>query len=73
MPATTQAAIDRATSVNANAITQIRGEIDKITYIANDARDEVRSMRNALIGLAGTILVSLLMQLAQVRKGKQAA
>ena len=66
----TQAAIDRAISTNTNAITAINGRLDRIQDVANDARDEVRSMRNAMIGLAGTILVSLLMQLAQVRKQK---
>lgn len=66
----TQAAIDRATSVNANAITEIRGDLRQIAYVANDAREEVRAMRNAVIGMAGTILVSLFMQLAQLRKQK---
>lgn len=66
----TQAAIDRAISANTNAITEIRGDIRQIAYVANDAREEVRSMRNAVIGMAGTILVSLFMQLAQLRKQK---
>lgn len=73
VPIATQAAIERSSNVSANAIIRIEGELRRITDVATDAREEVRSLRNALWGLASVILVSLLMQAVQIKKDRERA
>lgn len=71
--AATQLMIVQASSANAVAIAGINAELGLVRQIATDARDEVREMRHAIWAMAGTILLSLLMQVAQMRKGKAAS
>lgn len=70
VPLSTQLAIERERNSNAAAIADIRQNLAVVTKIANDAKDEIHEMRVAVWGCAGTILISLFMQLAQMRKGK---
>ncbi len=69
----TQLMIVQASSANTAAIATISAELGLVRQMSNDARDEVREMRHAVWGMAGTILLSLLMQVAQIRKGKATA
>lgn len=72
VPIATQRAIDQASNANDKSITEVRGELKLIMSIATDARNEVREMRNALFGIAGILIVSLLLQVAQIRKSRTA-
>lgn len=69
----TQAAIDRASSSTALQLSALRGELENVRALAADARDEVREMRRAVLGMAATILVSLMMQIAALKKSKGGA
>lgn len=69
----TQAAIDRASNSAALQLAALRGELDNVKNLATDARDEVREMRRAVLGMAGVILVNLIMQIAALKKSKGGA
>jgi hypothetical protein len=68
----TQLLITQVSNANAVAISDLRGDLSVVRQTASDARDEVREMRRAVWAMAGTILISLLMQVAQIRKGRAA-
>ncbi len=66
----TQLLINQVSNANAVALSDLRGDLAMVRQTASDAREEVREMRKAIWGMAGTILISLLMQVAQIRKGR---
>jgi len=68
----TELRINQVSSANAIAMSELRGDLAVVRQTASDARDEVREMRRAVWAMAGTILISLLMQVAQIRKGRAA-
>ena len=68
----TELRINQVSSANAIAMSELRGDLAVVRQTASDARDEVREMRRAVWAMAGTILISLLMQVAQIRKGRSA-
>lgn len=66
----TQLMIERESNAQSSALGKVREDLSQVRLIASDARDEVREMRRAVWGMAATILISLLLQVAQIRKGR---
>src|SRR5688572_28565159 len=49
-------------------IAQINGRLAVVEQTAHDARGEVKEIRNMMYGIAGTLLVSLIMQVAAIKR-----
>lgn len=75
VPLSTQLYVERAVSAQAastaSSLAQIRQDVALIADKAERAASEVREMRMAVWGCAGTILISLFMQVMEIRKRKQ--
>lgn len=66
----TQLLITQVSNANAVAISDLRGDLKEVRQTANNAAIEIKEMRQAVWGMAATILISLLLQVAQIRKGR---
>lgn len=71
VPLSTQLYVDRQMSTRDRDIATIRQDVAVISDTATRAANEVREMRMALWGCAGTILISLFMQVIEIRRRKQ--
>jgi|SRR5687768_14158232 len=49
-------------------IAQINSKLAVVESTAHDARGEVKEIRNMMYGIAGTLLVSLIMQVAAIKR-----
>jgi hypothetical protein len=73
VPLATRFLVAEESAKHAEALAQIETKLALVNKTANDALDEVREMRRAVWGCAATILVSLFLQLAQLKKAKGTA
>ncbi len=66
-------AIAEASATNAEAISDLKVNMAVVQQTAAAAREELVDLRRAIWAMAGTLLLSLLTQIQQVRKSKPSA
>lgn len=75
VPISTQLYVDRAVhgqaERTATALAQIRQDVAISSKAATDAATEVRDMKLAVWGFGGTALLSLFLQVVEIRRRKQ--
>ena len=73
VPVATQLYVDRQIAGQAGAIAQIRQDVAIISETANRAAAEVKEMRLAVWGGVGTMLVSLFLQVVEIRRRRSSS
>lgn len=66
----TEVLIMREQLANLTALAAVNTRLTVVERTSEDALTEVREMRKMIYGIAATLLISLLMQVAQIKKGR---